>query len=225
MSCRGLRRLRGAGPVVAVSVVAVSVVAVSVAAASPAMGTARSPGPVIGTVHGIGQAAQGAARIFWTASRMATATPATSAPAGKVRTSGPPPGTPNAATFDGVPTVGALFYTTGSGRHFCTASVVDSDTENIVITAAHCVYGSRYSTNLEFVPGYRDGRQPYGAWAVRAIVVASGWRRSHNPDLDFAVVALCNTGAAGRMFADDLGAHVAQRLSGRPAISLGPLPQ
>ena len=46
-----------------------------------------------------------------------------------------------------------------------------------------------------------------------------------NPDLDFAVVALCNTGAGGRMFADDLGAHIAQRLSGRPAISLGPLPQ
>ena len=195
MSRRGLRRLRGAGPVVAVSVVAASVVAVSVVAASPAMGTARSPGPGIGTVHGIGQGAQGAARIFWTASRMATATPATSAPAeGKIRTSGPPPGTPKAATFDGVPTVGALFYTTGSGRHFCTASVVDSDTENIVITAAHCVYGSRYSTNLEFVPGYRDGRQPYGAWAVRAIVVASGWRQSHNPDLDFAFLSVAASG-------------------------------
>src|SRR5580658_8396822 len=64
MSRRGLRRLRGAGPVVAVSVVAASVVAVSVVAASPAMGTARLPGPGIGTVHGIGQGAQGAARIL-----------------------------------------------------------------------------------------------------------------------------------------------------------------
>ena len=70
-------------------------------------------------------------------------------------------------TFNGVPTVGALFFTTGSGRHYCTASVVDSDTEDLVITAAHCVYGSGYATHLEFVPGYQDGREPYGAWAVQ----------------------------------------------------------
>jgi V8-like Glu-specific endopeptidase len=191
MFCRGLRRLAGVVVVVAVSVVAASP-ATGAAVLGPAAGSARSPGPAIGTVHGIGRVAQGAARTFWTASRMATAT---SAPAeGKTGTSSPPPGTPHAATFDGVPTVGALFYTTGSGRHFCTASVVDSDTENLVITAAHCVYGSGYSTHLEFVPGYRDGRQPYGAWPVRAIVVASGWRRSHDPDLDFAFLSVADSG-------------------------------
>jgi V8-like Glu-specific endopeptidase len=192
MFCRGWRRLAGAGVVVAVSVVAASPAA-GAAALSPAMGPgASSPGPVIGTVHGIGRAAQGAARIFWTASRMATATPAPAG--GRIRASSPPPGTPQAATFDGVPTVGALFYTTGSGRHFCTASVVDSATENLIITAAHCVYASKYSTNLEFIPGYRDGRWPYGAWPVKAIVVASGWRRSHDPDLDFAFLSVASSG-------------------------------
>jgi hypothetical protein len=41
--------------------------------------------------------------------------------------------------FNGVRTVGALFYTTGSKAHFCTASVVDSATLNLILTAAHCV--------------------------------------------------------------------------------------
>ena len=45
-----------------------------------------------------------------------------------------------------------------------------------------------------------------------------------NPEGDYALVVLCNA-SGERMFADDVGAHVAQRLSGRPAISLGPLPQ
>ncbi len=46
-----------------------------------------------------------------------------------------------------------------------------------------------------------------------------------NPDGDYGVVILCNASPGDRMFADDVGAHVAQRLSGRPAISLGPLTQ
>ena len=123
---------------------------------------------------------------------MATATPTPAG--GRISTSDPPPGTPNAVTFNGVPTVGALFFTTGSGRHYCTASVVDSDTEDLVITAAHCVYGSGYATHLEFVPGYQDGREPYGAWAVQGIVVASAWRQSHDPDVDFAFLSVASSG-------------------------------
>jgi D-alanyl-D-alanine-carboxypeptidase/D-alanyl-D-alanine-endopeptidase len=46
-----------------------------------------------------------------------------------------------------------------------------------------------------------------------------------NPEKDFAVIVLFNTSIGERTFADDLGAHVAQRLSGRPAVSLAPNPQ
>ena len=46
-----------------------------------------------------------------------------------------------------------------------------------------------------------------------------------NPDKDYAVVVLSNTSIAGeRTFADDLGAHVSQRLAGKPAVSLAPVP-
>jgi CubicO group peptidase (beta-lactamase class C family) len=46
-----------------------------------------------------------------------------------------------------------------------------------------------------------------------------------NPEKDFGVVVLCNTSVGDRSFADDVGAHVAQRLSGRPAVSLAPIPE
>lgn len=46
-----------------------------------------------------------------------------------------------------------------------------------------------------------------------------------NPDADFAVVVLSNTSVGDRSFADDLGAHVAQRLTGKPAVPLGPASQ
>jgi V8-like Glu-specific endopeptidase len=99
----------------------------------------------------------------------------------------PPPGTPNPVYFEGVPTVGALFSTTGTKTHFCTASVVDSATLNLVLTAAHCVYGSDGpATNVVYVPGWHDGISPYGAWPVTSITVAPGWKQSQNPDLDFA---------------------------------------
>src|SRR5207244_10996358 len=84
--------------------------------------------------------------------------------------------------FAGTPAVGALFQVTpgGLGRHFCTATVVASPVKNLVITAAHCVSGQRPG-DLAFVPGYRHGSRPYGTWAVRRIVVASGWAGRRNP--------------------------------------------
>ena len=120
------------------------VVVVSLLAASPAAAAIHpagsAPGPAIGTVHVITRSAQDATRAFWTASRMEQAT----APQGRTQTASPPPGTPTATSFGGVPTIGALFYTTGSSAHFCTASVVDSKRENLIMTAAQCVYSNGY---------------------------------------------------------------------------------
>lgn len=127
----------------------------------------------------------------------ATATKATVLRGG-AQTANPPPGTPTAVPFGGVPTIGALFYRTGSRAHFCTASVVDSRGENLVMTAAHCVYASGYSVNLEFVPGYHDGRRPYGTWLIQAVVVAKGWRQRHDPDLDFAFLTVVPASGSGR---------------------------
>jgi len=178
------------------------VVAASLLAAGPAAAprpTGPAPSPDTGTVRIVGRAAQDATRAFWTASRMAEATGVQDTAAqAKARTANPPPGTPSATPFGGVPTVGALFYTTGSGAHFCTASVVDSKLENLIMTAAHCVYSTGYATNIEFVPGYHDGRRPYGAWLIQAVVVAKGWRQWHSPNLDFAFLTVVPPGGSGR---------------------------
>jgi V8-like Glu-specific endopeptidase len=124
----------------------------------------------------VSASAQRGALAYWTAARMSATAPK---------------GIPTAEKFGGVPTVGALFSTTGGKSHFCTASVVDSAAGDLVITAAHCVYGkSGYATNVEYVPGYHDGERPYGTWAVRTITVASGWRQSQDPDLDVAFLAV-----------------------------------
>lgn len=146
------------------------------------------------------KAAQTAARSFWTTSRMESATPAgQAAPKGaQASTAEPPPGIPNPTYFNGVRTVGALFFTTGSHAHFCTASVVDSATFNLVLTAAHCVYGTSYASNIAYVPEWHKGVSPYGSWPVKTITVATGWKQSQNPSLDFAFLAVTPPPGTGR---------------------------
>ena len=191
-------------------------------AASPAAAAARpggsAPGPAIGTLHAVSGAAQRAAWAFWTPARTARAIAAQDQAAqdqaaqGHARKAGPPPGTPTATPFAGVPTIGALFYTTGSGVHSCTASVVDSAHEDLIVTAAHCVYARGFAANIEFVPGYHDGRRPYGAWLVQAVVVARGWRQRHDPGLDFAFLTVAAPGHPGRRI---------QRVTGGLRLGIG----
>jgi V8-like Glu-specific endopeptidase len=170
-----------------------AVAAMATAAIAMAGGTAPAatsgPPPGTGVVHTLSPAAQHATRAFWTPSRLATATPERGV-ASPAQTPAPPPGTPTATPFNGVPTVGTLFYTTGTQAHFCTASVVNSTARNLLLTAAHCVYSSAYAGNMEFVPKYRNGLQPYGAWVVTTITVATGWQKSQDPDLDFAFLSV-----------------------------------
>jgi hypothetical protein len=49
-------------------------------------------------------------------------------------------------------------------------------------------------TNVEYVPEYHKGQSPYGAWAVRTITVAAGWQKDHDPNLDFAFLAVGTAG-------------------------------
>lgn len=73
-----------------------------------------------------------------------------------------------------------------TGPHFCSASVVHSRTRDLVLTAAHCVSGT--GTGLIFVPGYRNGRAPEGAWQVTAAYTDRAWRKHQNPRDDFAIL-------------------------------------
>ncbi|KJK54861.1 trypsin-like serine peptidase, partial [Saccharothrix sp. ST-888] len=102
--------------------------------------------------------------------------------------------------------VGAVFTHDATGDHFCTASVVDSAGQNLIVTAAHCVYdpttGQR--SDLVFVPGYRNGETPNGVWPLVSITVDQSWKDEGNEDMDvaFAIVQPQN----GRQIQEVLGA-------------------
>jgi hypothetical protein len=182
-----------------------------VAVASVADASVTGPGATTAVTYQVSGTAQRGALAHWTPRRMRTATgfspalarsglPATTrAPTQPAQSQAvpevtPPKGIPRAVPFTGSPTTGALFYTTGGKDHFCTASVVDSTAGDMVLTAAHCVYWKSLATNIEYVPGYYNGKQPYGAWPIATITVASGWESSHNPDLDFAFLTTPSVG-------------------------------
>ena len=137
--------------------------------------------------------------------RVTTAGQGAAPPAGRRAAAGPPhsPQAPDAPPslrdgryFTGTPAVGALFYTAGGGlgSHFCTASVVDSPSQDLVITAAHCVSGAGPG-QIAFVPGYHDGQRPYGVWQVTRVFVDQAWRAGENPDDDVAFLVVKRSGS------------------------------
>ena len=118
------------------------------------------------------------------------------------------------SAFAGMSQVGAIFDNTSGtpNGHFCTGSVVDSPSGDIVVTAAHCVYDSSagtYLNSIAFVPGYHDGQQPYGIWTPSKILVPQQWIDSGDPDYDVAFMVVHQAGSSDRIQdqvgADELG--------------------
>lgn len=111
-----------------------------------------------------------------------------------------------AAAFAGLPELGVLFNGGIGNGHGCTASVVDSATRDLVVTAAHCVSGT--GVGLQFVPGYDDGRMPYGIWTVQAAYTDASWVSSQDPrhDYVFLRVAAQVTNGATHELQDVVGA-------------------
>lgn len=182
-----------------ITALAATTATAATAATTATAATMSGPSPV---VHRFSEAVQTAASHYWTPSSEAAASAwgspaksATSSPwpeAGAQAQPSPPPGTPNPQYFAGLKTVGALFFTTGTQNHFCTASVVDSSAGDLVLTAAHCVaYGNGvFAQNVVYVPKYHNGLEPYGAWPVREIAVTSAWNTSGDINDDFAFLAV-----------------------------------
>jgi hypothetical protein len=117
---------------------------------------------------------------------------------------------PAAAETAPVASVGPLFFPSVLGLfpllrlpHFCSASVVHSSSRDLVITAAHCVYGT--GPTIEFAPGYDRGATPYGVWDVRRLYVDPAWRATRDPRHDVAILEVAPR--AGKLLEDVVGAH------------------
>ena len=115
------------------------------------------------------------------------------------------------------------FFTRTTGKLFptnCTATVVESESGDLLWTAGHCVWNGGFLTPFSFVPGYDNGRQPYGEWVARDWGVTQAWQQ--NLTADVGVVLL--EPLYGRHIQDVLGA---QRLTftnssvGQPVYQLG----
>jgi V8-like Glu-specific endopeptidase len=135
---------------------------------------------------------------YWTAHRLAAASPAT-VPASRRAAAPTAPGKPSAGTtlarpaaptsthFTGVADVGTIAYTSGGQDHRATASVVTSPRRNLIVTAAHVLLGAR---DVVFIPKYHDGAKPFGDWLVDKVYIDSRYVKSHDADLDFALATI-----------------------------------
>ncbi|HET7017941.1 MAG TPA: trypsin-like peptidase domain-containing protein [Streptosporangiaceae bacterium] len=94
----------------------------------------------------------------------------------------------------GADPVGALFSRDGNrlGAHFCTASVVNSRSGDLLITAAHCVRGISlaHAGRLLFAPGYVGGKFPRGLWVVTRRFTDSRWAAHQDPNDDVAFLTV-----------------------------------
>lgn len=75
----------------------------------------------------------------------------------------------------------------------CSGTVVSSLPQNLVFTAGHCAQwpGDGPSTNMIFVPGYRDGSEPFGEFPVTTLLTPPEWA-SAAPSYDFAIAELAS---------------------------------
>jgi V8-like Glu-specific endopeptidase len=146
----------------------------------------------------------------------------------------PLPGqTPDAHTAMAALQVGALFEHDASGGHFCTASVVASPGEDLLVTAAHCISngdGSGYKQDIVFIPGYRNGAAPYGVWTPERLLVAPQWAYSADPDFDVGFIVLqphdgenIQQVLGANQFGHDTGYQYLVRVTGYPSSGGAPI--
>jgi len=96
-------------------------------------------------------------------------------------------------------TTGRVFFVLDGTDYSCSGSTVASANADVVVTAAHCVSDGegKWATHWIFVPGYNDGRSPYGRYTARAYFAAAAWQRGADEADDVAFVAV-NPAKSGR---------------------------
>jgi V8-like Glu-specific endopeptidase len=147
----------------------------------------------------VGAAAQAAAVRYWTTSRM-TRDLVRQPPAGArlAWLSGDTAGAGLRWTHGGpvAAAVGRIFFSLGGDDYVCSGALVGGAHPDVVLTAAHCVTGgsrrgraTQWAANWVFVPGFADGRLPYGEYTARRFLVSPGWTAPGGAEADdFAFV-------------------------------------
>lgn len=92
-------------------------------------------------------------------------------------------------------TIGKVFFIGADNRpHWCSATSVRSDHANLVATAGHCVYdlghGAAPLRNWVFIPGYRQGKAPWGVYVGRQAFTHRDFATYGDADRDYAFVTV-----------------------------------
>jgi V8-like Glu-specific endopeptidase len=189
-------------------------------AASSAPATRAAPGPQAATV--MTERTPAAPAPYWTRARMENARDMISGAAGTSTPTGPSAAGvssgPSAASGMGgrwardgavARSTGRVFFTLDGTDYSCSGSAVASANASVVVTAAHCVSdgAGRWATHWIFVPGYSDGRRPYGSYPARRYFVAAGWQHGagEDDDIAFVVVTPARVHGAVRPLTDAVG--------------------
>ncbi|GAA4626446.1 hypothetical protein GCM10023196_034730 [Actinoallomurus vinaceus] len=118
-------------------------------------------------------------------------------------------------------TTGKVFFTINGGDYVCSAGTIAGANRDLVVTAGHCVQDAAgaWARNWLYVPGYDEGRRPYGAFTARHLFVPTAWSGRHDENHDVAVVALATVG--GSHVTDVVGAQTVGFDQPRGAVVYG----
>ncbi|MGH3205146.1 MAG: trypsin-like serine peptidase [Streptosporangiaceae bacterium] len=158
---------------------------------------------------------------YWTRARMAAASRASGASA--VSEVSGVSGVPWARDGAVARTTGRVFFTLDNVAYACSGSAVASQNQDVVLTAAHCVSdgAGHWATHWTFVPGYTNGREPYGSYPAQTYYVPAQWSAGADEDDDVAFVAvgpaLAGTVLAGTVLASRGRGHkLGEAVGGQP---------
>ncbi len=83
----------------------------------------------------------------------------------------------------------------GVGTFGCSATVVSSGSQSLLVSAGHCAYdpSAGFARNLAFAPGYSRDSTPYGVWPVTNVIVPNGWARGTRLDYDVSMMRVARS--------------------------------
>ena len=112
-------------------------------------------------------------------------------PTGPSTAAGATPAVPERAV-NSSPGVGKIFFTKANGTNaVCSGSTINSESRNVVSTAAHCIHGGKNGQNHQnwvYVPLYDSGKAPLGIWPAKYLHATQGWTKHSYNWWDFAFV-------------------------------------
>jgi len=92
-------------------------------------------------------------------------------------------------------TAGRVFFKFKGQDASCSGDAVTSKNKSVVVTAGHCVkYEGSWHKNWVFVPGYHDGKRPFGTWPAKKLLTTPQWKKSENLNYDVGMAVVGSRG-------------------------------